>query len=166
MKKLYVTQKVLSLGGHFVVTDEEQTPVYEVKGSLFKLAKSFTIVNQANQEVAKVTRKPFHLYQTYEVEMAGKVVATIRKKLSLFRSKFEIDAGRLEVVGDILNLNFSITKAGKEVASIKESAMSFGHAYQLTIDDDQYTDLTVAILLAIDYVKAQESSRQTISPSN
>ncbi|MCI1923128.1 MAG: LURP-one-related family protein [Lentilactobacillus buchneri] len=157
MTILYVKQKLFSMGGHFTVTDQQQHVVYTVQGSVMQLSKSFTINNCNNQEVAKVIQKLFSFLPTYEVEMNGKLVATIRKKLTLFRAKFEIDAGEIEVDGDMFGLKFSITKDGHEIATIHEAALSLGYYYEIDVKDDQFTHLVVAILLTIDYVKQQES---------
>ncbi len=57
MKKLYIKQKVFSIGEKFTVTDDLQNPRYYVEGSFFKIPKSFTIFNEKQRPIAEITKK-------------------------------------------------------------------------------------------------------------
>ncbi|KFN92774.1 hypothetical protein TMUPMC115_0392 [Tetragenococcus muriaticus PMC-11-5] len=61
MEKLYIKQKVFSLGEKFTVTDEQERPRYYVEGSFFKLPKQFSIVDDKQHEIARITKKTMTL---------------------------------------------------------------------------------------------------------
>ena len=44
MKKLYIKQKVFSIGEKFTVVDEDQRLHYSVKGSFMKIPKTFCLM--------------------------------------------------------------------------------------------------------------------------
>ena len=50
MKKLYIKQKVFSIGEKFTVMDEQQKPRYFVEGSFMKIPKSFAIYDERQQQ--------------------------------------------------------------------------------------------------------------------
>lgn len=98
--------------------------------------------------------------------MNGTVVATIRQRFSFFRSRFDIDSGTVTVQGSWTNFQFGVFANGQQVASIHEDVFSFGHAYELDIEDDDYEGLVVALVLAIDYAKSQAASGSAASSAN
>ena len=57
MKKLYIKQKVFSIGEKFTVMDEQQKPRYFVEGSFMKIPKSFAIYDERQQQIGKSQRK-------------------------------------------------------------------------------------------------------------
>ena len=71
MKKLYIKQKVFSIGEKFTVTDDLQNPRYYVEGSFFKIPKSFTIFNEQQRPIAEITKKVFSLLPKFFVEVHG-----------------------------------------------------------------------------------------------
>ncbi|MCI1892124.1 LURP-one-related/scramblase family protein [Schleiferilactobacillus perolens] len=166
MSQLFVHQHVFSLRGQFDVTDINEKPVYSVTGSFLKVPKYFTIYDHTGREIAKVVHQPFHFFSTFDVEMNGTVVATIRQRFSFFRSRFDIDSGTVTVQGSWTNFQFGVFANGQQVASIHEDVFSFGHAYELDIEDDDYEGLVVALVLAIDYAKSQAASGSAASSAN
>ncbi|ERL66073.1 LURP-one-related/scramblase family protein [Schleiferilactobacillus shenzhenensis] len=158
MSQLYVRQHFFNLGGRFDVTDFEGKVCYTVTGSLLKVPKTFQIFDPAGHEIAKVVHRPFSFLATFDVEMNGAVVATIKKKLSFLRDQYDIDSGAVDVEGSWTGLHFTVSAQGRPIAKIHEDAFSFGHAYELDIDNEDYEGLIVALVLAIDYARSESGS--------
>jgi uncharacterized protein YxjI len=59
MKKLYIKQKVFSIGEKFTITDENQQPRYSVEGSFFKIPKEFKILDENHHEIGVITSEIF-----------------------------------------------------------------------------------------------------------
>lgn len=57
MKKLYIKQKVFSIGEKFTVMDEQQKPRYFVEGSFMKIPKSLRFMMNDNSKSVKSQRK-------------------------------------------------------------------------------------------------------------
>lgn len=67
------------------------------------------------------------------------------------------------MAGDIWNMNFSLLDQGREVAGIHQEWFKIASTYHVDIYDDSLTDLVISLVIAIDYVKAIESSSSSAS---
>lgn len=79
MKKLYIKQKVFSIGEKFTVMDEQQKPRYFVEGSFMKIPKSFAIYDERQQQIGEVTKKVFSLLPKFFVEVHGEEAIVLEK---------------------------------------------------------------------------------------
>ncbi|MGM0165680.1 hypothetical protein IGI39_000622 [Enterococcus sp. AZ135] len=120
MKKLYIKQKVFSIGEKFTVMDEEQQPRYFVKGSFMKIPKTFRIDDERGNEVSRITKKVISLLPKFFVEMNGKEAIEISKQLSLFKAKYSISAEDLTVDGNWWDMDFEVLQKGRKVAEINK----------------------------------------------
>jgi len=89
MKKLYIKQKVFSIGEKFTVMDEQQNPRYYMEGSFMQIPKRFKILDEQRQPVAEITKKVFSLLPKFFVEVHGKEAIVLSKQLTFFRAKNE-----------------------------------------------------------------------------
>ncbi|MER0122233.1 LURP-one-related/scramblase family protein [Streptococcus sp. ZJ93] len=103
---------------------------YQVEGSVFKWFKNFEIHNAG-----------------------GKVVSTIQRKFSWFNSRYEIENLALEVLGDFWDMKFDLLHNGVTIARIDQEWFRMTSTYQVTVYEDAYADVTIALVIAIDYVK-------------
>lgn len=71
MNKLYIKEKVFSLGGNFTVTDKYGQDKYFVRGSFLTIPKVFTITNVLNQEVGTITKKLGVFYLNFLCRLMG-----------------------------------------------------------------------------------------------
>ena len=86
MKKLYIKQKVFSIGEKFTVMDEQQKPRYFVEGSFMKIPKSFAIYDERQQQIGEVTKKVFSLLPKFFVEVHGEEAIVLEKRIHAFQS--------------------------------------------------------------------------------
>ena len=100
MSYFYIKQKVFSLGGKFTVKDERQNDKYFVEGSVFSMKKSFVIRDTQDNEIATITKKMFSLHPTFYVAVEGEKEIIIKKALTLFKTRYHIEAEGLEINGD------------------------------------------------------------------
>ena len=163
LKKLYIKQKVFSVGEKFTVMNENQEPYYYVRGSFLKIPKVFTIIDTTGEEIGKVTKKVFALLPKFYVEISGKEQIMIEKRLSVFRAKYDIHAEGLEIDGDWWDLNFGVYKNGQQVADINKKLIAWGDTYEVTILDESLEELIICLVVAIDCVKADEADSSTTS---
>lgn len=59
MTELFIKQKVFSLREKFTVKNQQEQDVYYVEGSFMRIPKTFSIMNTADEEVARITKKVF-----------------------------------------------------------------------------------------------------------
>lgn len=165
MKKLFIKQKLFSLGGKYTVMNESQQPCYFVEGSFFKIPKSFSIINTSGQEIAEITKKMFSFLPKFYVNSRGREIAMIEKEFSFFKARYAIHAAGLEVQGNWWDMDFSVKKSGVTIATIKKEWFKIADTYTISIFEEQYEELVIALVIAIDCVKADEDAARSSSNS-
>ncbi|WP_086348738.1 LURP-one-related/scramblase family protein [Candidatus Enterococcus clewellii] len=166
MKKLFIKQKVFSLGGHFTVKDELEQDRYFVEGSFLSIPKTFTISDTHGQQIGTITKKVFSFLPKFFIEIAGEETLTIEKELTFFKSRYHIDAKGLEIQGDWWNKNFEILRKGEVVATIEEKWFTWGDSFEVDIYDEALEHTIISLVIAIDFVKQEEQNAAASSSSS
>lgn len=150
--KLYIKQKVFSIGAKFSVKDEAGNDRYFVEGEILTLGRKLHIYDINNNEVAFVRQKLLTFMPKFTVEVGGEEVAEIVKQLTLFKPKYYVDGLGWDVDGDLFSHDYVITSGNEEIVSIHRAWMSWGDTYELDISDDTDEITALAVVLAIDTV--------------
>ncbi|MBY0121529.1 LURP-one-related/scramblase family protein [Bacillus sp. S/N-304-OC-R1] len=158
MKQLYIKQKVFSLGGKFTVKDKEEKDVYFVEGSFMQIPKTFSIMNTARDEVALITKKVFSFLPKFFVEVNGREVLTIKKEFSFIKARYTIDAAGIEVKGNWWDMDFQVLQHGEVVGKVSKEWFTWGDSYRVQIVDEKMEAIMIALVVAIDCVKADNSA--------
>ncbi|KXH86737.1 LURP-one-related/scramblase family protein [Sporosarcina sp. HYO08] len=158
MRQLYIKQKVFSLSGKFSVKDEQENEVYFVEGSFLRIPKTFSIMDAARDEVALITKKTFSFLPTFFVEVNGQETVTIKKQFTFLKARYSIDAAGIEVRGNWWDMNFEVYQNGEVVGTVSKKWFTWGDSYQLEIVNDEMERLLVALVVAIDCVKADQAA--------
>lgn len=165
MKNLYIKQKVFSVKDRFTVMDEAQRNLYEVTGSFFKIPKEFQIVNQEKVVVAVIKKKILAFLPAFIVEIAGQETIEIKKKLTFMRDRYTISLDGLEVKGNWWDMDFEVYHSHHLVATIHKKWLSWGDTYEIQLQDETKESVVVALVIAIDCVKAEQRRRSTSTSS-
>jgi len=165
MKKLYIKQKVFSIGEKFTVTDEDQKPRYFVTGSFMKIPKTFRIEDERGHEVSRITKKVISLLPKFFVEINGQEAIEISKQLSFFKAKYSISAEDVTVDGNWWDMDFEVSQKGRKVAEINKRWISWGDTYEITILNEALEELIISLVIAIDCVKQDEADSASSSSS-
>ncbi|MEI5990963.1 LURP-one-related/scramblase family protein [Enterococcus crotali] len=158
MSKLYIKQKVFSLGGHFTVKDEMEQDKYFVEGSFLSIPKVFTIKDLNGNTIGTITKKVFSLLPKFFVAVDGKEQLTIEKKFTFLKARYLIESEDLEIQGDWWDKHFQITQQGKIVATINEKWFTWGDTFEVEIHDESLEHTIISLVIAIDFVKQEESA--------
>ncbi|WP_079710217.1 LURP-one-related/scramblase family protein [Paraliobacillus ryukyuensis] len=158
MKKLYIKQKVLSFNEKFMVKDQQGDDAYYVEGSLMKIPKTFSISNTAGTEVALITKKVFSFLPKFYVEVHGQEVVTINKEFSFFKARYSIDAASIEVQGNWWDMDFEVFQYGEVVGKVNKEWFTWGDSYKIQVLNEEMETLIIALVIAIDYVKASQAA--------
>ncbi|OTN77589.1 hypothetical protein A5886_002689 [Enterococcus sp. 8G7_MSG3316] len=163
MKKLYIKQKVFSIGEKFTVMDEQQNPRYYVEGSFMQIPKHFKILDEQRQPVAEITKKIFSLLPKFFVEVHGQEAIVLSKQLTLFKAKYSIDAAGIDVDGNWWDMDFVVNRHGQRIAEIHKKWISWGDTYEVVIYEEDMDDLIISLVIAIDRVKADDNAASSAS---
>ncbi|MGI2328396.1 LURP-one-related/scramblase family protein [Planococcus sp. YIM B11945] len=163
MRQLYLKQKVFSLSGKFTVKDERENDVYFGQGSFMQVPKTFTIMNAAGDEVALITKKVFSFLPKFFVEVNGREVLTIKKEFTFLKARYTIDAEGINVNGNWWDMNFEVLKHGEVVGQVSKEWFTWGDSYKIQIVDDEMETIVLALVVAIDCVKADQAAAAAAS---
>lgn len=154
MARYKMRQRLISIGEDFTIEDELGNPVYTVDGKVLRIRETFVIEDMRGGEVATIREKKLAIRESMNILRAGQTIATIRKALfTPFRDKFTIDVvgGQdLEAQGDILNHEYTISRAGEPVASVSKQWFALRDTYGIEIAPSEDDGLILAIAVAID----------------
>ncbi|EHJ51786.1 LURP-one-related/scramblase family protein [Streptococcus macacae] len=158
MKNFRIKQKMWSLGGKFTITDEAGIPSYEVAGSFMQIPKTFTIYDMQGSQISHIQKKTWSLLPKFYVSLNNGSSFSLKKDLSFFKPHYTIEGLGMKIQGDFWNMNFTLSQNGQTVAKISQEWLRMTSTYNIEVYDDQYADLVISLVIAIDYVKEIEHS--------
>ena len=106
--------------------------------------------------MARIEKKTLSWLPHFSVIVDGVEIAGIDKEFSFFKPKYRIDAQGLRVEGDWVDLNFTVVRGDELVAEISQRWLSWGDSYEVIVHDDAMATIVVALVIAIDKVKADD----------
>lgn len=148
--KLYIKQKVFSIGEKFTVRDEMGTDRYRVEGEFFSIPKRFHIYDTNGREVCTIEKKLFSFLPRYYVYKENSLAAEIVKKFTFFIPKYDILGTPYAVEGGFMSHNYAITRDGIPIADIHKEWFTWGDSYAIDINSSADEILMLAILITID----------------
>ena len=158
MRQLYIKQKVFSLSGKFTVKDQQEKDIYYVEGSFMQVPKTFSIMNTARDEVALITKKVFSFLPKFLVDVNGREVLTIKKEFSFLKARYTINGAGIEVHGNWWDMDFQVLHHGKIAGKVSKEWFTWGDSYKVQIIDEEIETLIIALVVAIDCVKADHAA--------
>lgn len=159
--KLYMKQKVFSFKDKFTIKDEQGNDKYYIEGEFLSFGKKLHIYDMNYNELAFVRQKILAFMPKFTVEVGGREIAEIVKKLTFLRPKYYVDGLGWEVNGDLFSHNYSIFSGTNEIVSISKIFMSWGDTFELDIKDDGNEVIALAVVLAIDAVMDSQNNIAT-----
>ena len=150
--KLYIKQKVLSIGAKFHITDENGENRYRVEGEVFTLGKKLHVYDENDEEVALVQQKLLSIMPRFYVFVNGEKIAEILKEFTFLKPRYDIFGKNWTVEGDFLAHDYTIIEQGNEIAAVHKVWMSWGDSFELDIYDTHDEIGLIAVILAIDAV--------------
>ena len=158
MKELYIKQKVFSLSGKFTVKDEQERDVYFIQGSFMQIPKTFSIQNEAGEEVALITKKAFSFLPRFFIEVNGREVLTIKKEFTFLKARYTIEAAGIEVQGNWWDMNFQVYQDGEVIGDVSKEWFTWGDSYKVQVLKEEMETVMIALVVAIDCVKADQAA--------
>ena len=157
MSQLIVTQKLMSFNDKFRITDEHDQIRYQVEEKLFTWGKIYNILDCYGKEVARIEEKVLSFRPTFHIIIRNEKIATVKKEITFFRSKYNIDGRDISCTGDFLSLNFTIHQKQQKIAEIRKELFKLRDTYYIDIPYDEHELMVLTLVLAIDI--CEHSSR-------
>ena len=156
-------QKFWSWGDDFRIQDADGKDVFFVDGRAFSWGDKLSFQDMEKNELAFIRQKLLAWGPTYEIEVHGRLVAVVKKKLfTLLRCKFAVDVpgpDDLEAQGSFLDHEYTFERRGREVAQVRKRWFSWTDTYGVDIVGGEDDVLILATAVVIVMVCHQESKR-------
>jgi len=154
----YIKQKVLSWNDQFSIQDKDGNDQFFVEGKLWSFSKNLTLFDQNRGEVLKIKQELITLKPKYHIYYGEHLVATVKKDFSLFGNNYTIEGLDWKIQGDFLAHDYEITEDGAIIASISKEFLSWSDTYEISILNENYTDILLGVVIIIDAVLAQQDN--------
>lgn len=151
--KLYIKQKVFSIGDKYNVFDENGEVVFFVKGEIFTVGAKLHLYDTNERELFLIERELLTFLPRYHIVEKGVERAVVQRKLRLLKADFEVNDkyGTFTLDGDPWGMNFTIISPnGVEIGSISKQFFTWGDCYELNVFDPSYAAFFCSLVIAID----------------
>jgi uncharacterized protein YxjI len=161
MTKLYIRQKVFSIGDRYNIINEYEQPVFSVQSQLFTFGAKIHLYDVTGQELYFIEQKLFKFLPEYHIYSGDNTCAIIKKEFSFMTPKLNITSqyGDYTFEGNFFAMDFIILQNGNIVGELHKKWLSFGDTYELTIHDDNNAPFFCALAIAIDHCLHNENKR-------
>lgn len=148
-------EKLVSLGGDAVITDEHGRVAYQVDGKVVSLGRRLVLNDARGKRAAVIQQRVIAFTPTFEVQVAGGSRATVSLKWLTLLDRLKIDVpgwNDLEARGDLLHHEYGIFRGAREVARVSKRWIALTDTYGIQIDDDQDQVLLLGCAVVIDEI--------------
>jgi uncharacterized protein YxjI len=158
--KLYIKQRVFSIGDKYTIFDENENMVYNVESELFTIGAKMHMYNAGGNELYYIKKKLTLFLAQYEIYHGDVLCAGISQEFAMFHSKLSVDSslGKFEINGDFLSMDYEITRNGGYFGSIHKKLLTWGDSYELDILDPENSGFFCALVIAIDNCMHNENN--------
>jgi uncharacterized protein YxjI len=152
--RLHIKQRIFTWGDCYYVYDELGETKYEVRSDLLSLGHQIRVYThrpyETCREIGCIRQKLLTLLPTFEIEIGGQVVGTIRNKFTLLQQNYEVDCQGWHVEGDFLGWNYRVIKGNQEILSISKEWLALSDIYTLVVHNPADEIPALLLVLAID----------------
>ena len=155
--KLYIKQKIFTLGEKFTVWDQNGQAAYYVQGSFLTIPKNFEIYDAMGHKVAKIERHLFKIFARYNITTNTRTVS-LQRNFSFFRQSFSVEGINWQIQGDFFSHEYRILENNRTIMHLSKHWFKIGDSYELEINDEKNAALALALVIAIDYEILKDTS--------
>ncbi|MDP4177770.1 MAG: LURP-one-related family protein [Bacillota bacterium] len=149
-----VRQKIISIGDSYSIKDEMNNDKFSVKSEVFSFGHKLYLTSLTENETAYIEQKLLNFLPTYNIYLNGNYAARMRKELTFFTPRFEIESvlGNYSITGDILSHDFEILKNNIPVAQVSKAWISLSDTYGVDISDSENQAFILSLIIILDEV--------------
>jgi uncharacterized protein YxjI len=160
-----IRQKLLSIGDDFWIENQKGDRVFKVDGKALRLRKTLIFEDIQGNTLAKIQERLLPIKETMVVEDAeGNQLAVIKKGLiAPLGDHWSVNVRGgpdLDVQGNILDHEYSISERRNKIAEVSKAWFSLTDTYGVEIDDGQNDILILATAIAIDMMAHDDDKKR------
>ena len=145
----------------YFILDEDGNQAYTIQGKFFSIGDKLTMFDAAGNEVAKINQKILTLMPHYELYRGGEFFASITKKFTWFKNKFELDVpgpNDYLIEGSFWDYEYVFRRSGQIVAEVSKKFWSLRDVYGVNIVEGEDEVSILATIAVIDLVCHEDDS--------
>lgn len=162
--KLYIKEELFQTFPRFIVKDENGNDKYDVhtKPATVQVGLKLHICDMAGRELAFLDQKALSLQATFRLHVGGELRATIAKKFTLLKPRYEVKELGWTVQGDFIAHDYTVSDQTGIIAVIRKELFSWGDSFVLDLADEAHELEALAVVFAIDCVVDAQGNGITI----
>jgi uncharacterized protein YxjI len=151
-----MSQKLFSLADSFSIKDEAENDVYLVKGKLFSFGDKLSFQDTEGNELVFIDQRLLNWGPTYELWRGADLLAVVKRELfSFIHHRFTVDVpgpDDLEAEGNFLDREYTFTRGDHVVATVSKKWFSLTDTYGIEVTDGEDPVLILASAVVVDMV--------------
>lgn len=153
--KVYIKNKIWSVGGGSSVLNENQEMAFQVKGRVFSPTHVKHICDKEGKKLYKVRNKWFNFFvhKAYIYDADKNKIATVKDKMFNVNNEYFVKGYKdeIKIDGNFFSLSCNILKNGEVVGTIRRQINFIADAFELEANEEDIPFL-VALVIAIDNI--------------
>ncbi len=152
--KYIVRQKIWSFKDKFIIRDEFENDRYMVESKIFTLGNQLHLYDMHGNSLLFIKQKLFRLLPEYEIYSGDQLFAILKKKLSFFKAKIDIDQNgtAYNIAGDIWAHEFTVSCGGTVVATVSKTWFTWSDTYGVDVSAGENDAWILALVICIDQI--------------
>ena len=160
MKKYYFKEKFFKLTDKYPILDENGNEVYFFDQDFKFVGYKAKLKDMDGNILFDISKKVLSFLQTYYVDFYDGSHMEINQKLSFLKRKVNAfyEGKELNLKGNYLDHDFEVYFKNNLIAEMNKKFFAFTDQYELTVYDEDFTLLLIALCLCINEMKNRDDA--------
>ena len=161
MKNYYFKEKFFKITDHYAILDDDGNDAYFVDEDFKLIGYSSTISDANRNPILEIDKEIFSLFQKFNVNFTDGRYMRVESKLSFLTRKVDVDyeGETFNLNGNFIDLNFDIYRGSDLIGEIEKTFFAMTDTYRLTVHDENYTEVLLALTLCLNNIKDTARAR-------
>jgi uncharacterized protein YxjI len=151
-------EKLVSIGDDFWIENDRGQRVFKVNGKALRVRQTLIFEDTQGQQLCKIQERLLRVRDTMAIEGPdGNRIALVKKALiTPLRDRWSMqvgDAPDLEIQGNIVDHEYTISENGRKVAEVSRKWFRVRDTYGVQIEPSQNDVVLLAATVAIDMMR-------------
>lgn len=150
--------RLLSLGRSYTIQDDAGQPRFNVESEVLSFGHRHTFLDLSGSPLAVIEKRIFSFRPTFRILRPDGEVDEVTRRLSFFGERFVIDVPGFddyEVRGDIFNHEYTVSRDGREVATVSKQWFNLTDTYGVQVAPGEDDVLLLAAAVVIDEINEE-----------
>ena len=160
MKKYYFKEKFFKLTDKYPILDENGNEAYFFDQDFKFVGYKAKLKDMDGNVLFDISKKVLSFLQTYYVDFYDGSHMEINQKLSFLKRKVNAfyEGKELNLRGNYLDHDFEVYFKNNLIAEMNKKFFAFTDQYELTVYDEDFTLLLIALCLCINEMKNRDDA--------